>query len=219
MIKYSQTRKNTSKTTKKNSKALTKTKNINANTNTKPKHIYTIIDNGTLPYIIHDHGNKVIIYGNKYDRETKKFIITGKLLEIQYKQIFVGYDEDYNTNKQKKDYGVGNTILLRTGTDKYILIADGIREFTLKNGDIIKEYHSPIGNNDIPYQFAVGDKYVYFLLEDDMKYAQKDKIDLTRSHEVFNQYSKIGDYQDYDIGSTHKLKTKKILKRFAHFKS
>jgi hypothetical protein len=89
----------------------------------------------------------------------------------------------------------------------------------LENGDIIKEYHSPIGNNDIPYQFAVGDKYVYFLLNDDMKYAQKDKIDQTRSHEVYSQYIKTGDYQDYDIGSTHKLKTKTILKRFAHFKS
>lgn len=31
--------------------------------------------------------------------------------------------------------------------------------------DEIKEFHSCLGNNSVPYEFAVGDRYTYFILE------------------------------------------------------
>jgi hypothetical protein len=184
----------------------------------EPKNIYTVIDNGAQPYLVYDYGNKVVVYGNKYDMETKKFSNTGKLLEIKYKKLFVGYDEDNNRpNKSKNSYGIGNTILLQTGAKKYTLIGDGIRSFTLTNGDRIIEYRSPIGNSDVPYQYAIGDKYVYFLLADDMCYAVKENVDL--EDDVYSQFYKINGFEDKDLGKIEKVKTKNILTRFAHLKA
>ena len=60
--------------------------------------------------------------------------------------------------------GRGNSILLQTGKNKYVYIGDGIRSFTTKNGDVIKKYYSPVGNNEVPYPYAIGDKYVYIML-------------------------------------------------------
>ena len=58
----------------------------------------------------------------------------------------------------------GNSILLKIGDKRYVFIGHTIYEFSTK--DEITEYHSPVGNNDVPYPVAIGKNYVYFMIED-----------------------------------------------------
>jgi hypothetical protein len=151
----------------------------------KPKHKYEIIDNGIIPYVVNDYGKRVEVYSNKYDETTNKAAIQGKILEIPYKKIFVGDNELNLKDYEKRGKRRGNSILLQNMNGKYTYIGDGIREFSAKAGDVIKEYYSPIGNNDVPYPYAVGEKFTY-LLVDEVLYVNNDLLDLTK--DVNEQY-------------------------------
>jgi hypothetical protein len=133
--------------------------------NTKPKHIYEILDNRWTPFLVFDYGGHVDVYNQKYNKESDEYDIQGKIMQQKYINIFVGDNDlklsDYDL---KKGEGKGNTILLQTTKNKYIYIGDGIRSFTTINCDIIRKYYSPVGNNVVPYPYAVGDKYVYLML-------------------------------------------------------
>jgi len=131
----------------------------------KPKHIYEILDNRATPFLVFDYGDHVDVYNQKYNEASNHYEIQGRIMQAKYINIFVGdNDLKFKEYDLKKGEGRGNTILLQTGKNKYIYIGDGIRSFTTKNGDVIKKYYSPVGNNEVPYPYAVGDKYVYFML-------------------------------------------------------
>lgn len=49
--------------------------------------------------------------------------------------------------------------------DRYVYVGDQVYEFSAQPDDAIIEYYSPIGNNDVPYPYAIGEKYVYFVLD------------------------------------------------------
>jgi len=65
---------------------------------------------------------------------------------------------------------VGNSILMKLEKDRYLFVGETIYQF--RTDDEILHYNSPIGNSDVPYPFAVGKKYVYFML--DMEYIPID---------------------------------------------
>lgn len=131
----------------------------------KPKHIYEILDNRWTPFLVFDYGDHIDVYNQKYNKEIDEYEIQGKIMQTKYINIFVGdNDLKFDDYEMKKGEGRGNSILLQTGKNKYIYIGDGIRSFTTKNGDVIKKYYSPVGNNVVPYPYAVGEKYVYFML-------------------------------------------------------
>lgn len=130
----------------------------------KPKHIYEILDNRATPFLVFDYGDHVDVYNQKYNEATNHHEIQGRIMQAKYINIFVGdNDLKFKEYELKKGDGRGNSILLQTGKNKYVFIGDGIRSFTTKNGDVIKKYYSPVGNNEVPYPYAVGDKYVYFM--------------------------------------------------------
>ena len=56
----------------------------------------------------------------------------------------------------------GNTILLECENNKYIYIS-GPEIFEFRTDAKIQDYISLMGNNLIPYTFAVGEKYTYFI--------------------------------------------------------
>ena len=131
----------------------------------KPKHIYEILDNRWTPFLVFDYGDHIDVYNQKYNKETDEYEIQGKIMQTKYINIFVGdNDLKFDDYEMEKGEGRGNSILLQTGKNKYIYIGDGIRSFTTKNSDVIKKYYSPVGNNVVPYPYAVGEKYVYFML-------------------------------------------------------
>ena len=67
--------------------------------------------------------------------------------------------------KVSKGYGKefdGNTILVKLSDKRYIYIGDGISEFTSLHK--IVDYQSPVGNNDVPYPYAIDEKDNYYLM-------------------------------------------------------
>lgn len=178
---------------------------------TKPKHIYEIIDNGGIPFLVFDYGGNADIYNQHYDEETNHYRIQGKILETKYSRIFVGDNElndpDYDLEKGS---GKGNTILLQTGKDKYTYIGDGIRSFTTKDGDVIQKYYSPVGNSAVPYPYAVGKKYVYLML--DNEYEPVEYFDLTK--DIYTQYYGHLDLDKFKNKSSKKYSVKTLFKRF-----
>ena len=179
------------------------------NEKVKPKHIYEIVDNGAIPFIVFDYAGHVDVYNQHYDEETNEYEMQGKIMDSKYIKIFVGDNElnepDYDLEKGS---GRGNTILLQTGKDEYTYIGDGIRSFRTKDGDVIEKYYSPVGNNAVPYPYAVGQKYVYLML--DNEYEPVEDFDLTK--DVYMQYYGWNvDQKDMD---SHLEKTKNRHKKY-----
>ena len=179
------------------------------NEKVKPKHIYEIVDNGPIPFVVFDYGSYVDVYNQHYDKETNEYEMQGKIMDSKYIKIFVGDNElnapDYDL---KKGSGRGNTVLLQTGKDEYTYIGDGIRSFKTKDGDVIEKYYSPVGNNAVPYPYAVGKKYVYLML--DNEYEPVEDFDLTK--DVYTQY--YGWNIDKKDTDSHFEKTKNRHKKY-----
>jgi len=61
----------------------------------------------------------------------------------------------------------GNSVLLNLDNGRYVFIGNFIFEFE-SYGKII-EFHSPVGNNDVPYPYAIDNStngpYIYFFIE------------------------------------------------------
>lgn len=130
---------------------------------------YRIFDNGLFPFRIKiKKNNKVKIYKSK---DTDDYSILFKTFNP--KKIFVGKSPLTPMTNYSGDYGSyfdGNSILLHLGGLEYIFIGETIYSFTSKY-EIVK-YVSEIGNNYVPYPYAI-DKYnyVYLMIEDVVIYA------------------------------------------------
>ena len=68
---------------------------------------------------------------------------------------------EFSEAEDKEEFN-GNTLLLGGQNIEYVYIS-GLEIFKFKTDDEIIDYISFIGNNVIPYTFAVGEKYTYFL--------------------------------------------------------
>jgi hypothetical protein len=128
----------------------------------------------TNPYYIHDNGGrpyKVLMeYPNVYVfRETdettyeeKPFLVFENVI-----QTFIGKSPINKMTKFSQGYGKvfdGNTILLQI-KDKYIFIGSSI--FSFESYANIVKFVSPVGNNDVPYPYAVDINDDYYLLIED----------------------------------------------------
>ena len=150
-----------------------------------PKHIYEINDNATFPFVVFDYGGLVNIYNNHYNEAVNHSELKDKLMDVKYEQIFIGDNESNDPYWMfKRGVAKGNTILLKTGKDKYLFIGKGILSFSTKDGDTIRKFYSPIGGNYDSFACAVGDKYVYLL--NDKKYALIGEFDINK--DIIKQY-------------------------------
>ena len=174
----------------------------------KPKHIYEIIDNGATPFVVFDYGGKVEVYNQHYDEESNEYIMQGKIMDAKYIKIFIG-DNDLNDPSYdlEKGSGRGNTILLQTSKHAYTYIGDGIRSFSTKDEDVIQNYYSPVGNNAVPYPYAIGNKYVYLML--DNTYELVEDFDLTK--DIYTQYY---GWNSQNSDSESETKTEKKYKKY-----
>lgn len=57
---------------------------------------------------------------------------------------------------------VGNTVLVHVKGTEYVYIGESIYSF--KAVEAIKSYVSDVGNNDVPYAYALDGKYTYLLI-------------------------------------------------------
>ena len=166
----------------------------------KPLHTYETRDNGAKPYIVQDFGDHVIVLTQKFeydDQGNQTSVQRKQILKLKYKKMFVGANDlpvrdqnaDYlygnRSEHGKRGQDKGNSILLQTGAYKYVYVGNGIREFSTRERDVIQHFYSPVGNSDVPYSYAVGDKYTYLLI-DKLTIIPNHRIDTSR--DAYNQY-------------------------------
>ncbi len=128
---------------------------------------FEIIDNGGTPFVARVTSGQIEVVS-----EAKNKVV----LKTRYQKIFIGDNNLKEPRAAPKGKYPGNSILVRISADNYIYIGSEIYGF--KSPDTIKEYYSPVGNSHVPYPYAVGDKYVYFML--DRIAVPKEQIDLTK---------------------------------------
>jgi hypothetical protein len=121
---------------------------------------YTIIFNGSEPFIVKDTGNQIIVYKNSNKNEI--------IASFVYIKLFVGL-HDIDPNKY-----IGNTLLAEIEKNKYIFISGqyGIVEFET-DAEIIF-YSSPMGNNLYPYTYAIDVNNKYYLLLEQVCFTMDD---------------------------------------------
>ena len=69
----------------------------------------------------------------------------------------------------------GNTLLLEFENNEYVYIS-GLEIIKFKTEDKIIDYISPMDNNMIPYAYAIGEKYIYFIYHR-YKFIESGKIE------------------------------------------
>jgi len=134
-------------------------------------NVYFTHDNGGRPFRVMVKNSLVLVYKKS---EFHYAIDHGDFEYIQHvsryencKQIFIG--KSLQSPKTEfsgctGDEFDGNSILLISNQNQYVYIGDQVYEFEVEEDEEIISYHSPVGNSDVPYPFAVGKKYAYFML-------------------------------------------------------
>ena len=142
------------------------TKLVNATHNaTQKKHqrrkrIYKIRDRGGYPFNVFDYGTKVAVYDNTNDNKIDTCVAKGK--------------------------AKGNTILLEKKDGHFVFVGPKIMEFSLKHGDKIRAFYSPVCNSssDKSYPYAVGRNYTYLFDaagDDGVTCVPNEKLDVRKN--------------------------------------
>jgi hypothetical protein len=163
----------------------------NTNDLNKEMGIYYTHDNGIRPYkiIIHKDSTNIDIYynysNNNYDlllNYTTNKIWIGESPLSEMTEFGGGHGENF----------LGNSILIELENNKYIFIGHIIFSFTPQN-KIIK-YMSEVGNNDVPYPYAVDSNNNYYLIIEEiiLKNIPKDFND-NPYYYYYNNKDKYGD--------------------------
>lgn len=157
---------------------------------------YEIHDNCGRPFLVnvHEKNRQVEIYksdsiisdsddeqdnkqNNKKSCETYDVLVK----TITYEHIFIGVGDDMGDNGYKEDDIIGNSILVQINKQKYMYIGSTI--FSFSTQDEIIDYFSPIGQNDIPFPYAIGKTYTYLMAE--KKYIHNEKL---KVEDPYTQY-------------------------------
>jgi len=150
---------------------------------------YEIHDNGGRPFcvVVYSSKKKLEVYLNEWvgDMKTGSYIKGKKIFETSYTKLFIG-DNDLPDPDAEFPKGVktGNSILVNVSGSKYIHIGIEIYSFETRDKEKILHYYSPIGNNDVPYPYAIGENYSYFFLD----YTTVPNMVLDLSKDGYTQY-------------------------------
>jgi hypothetical protein len=134
------------------------------------KHYFTH-DNYNRPFCVYidEPNNKVFVY-KRIDTSSFKLKKYNNLIEtFNPDKIFIGKSPLSPMTEFSGGHGPefdGNSILLKINENEYVFIGDQIYSF--KTNHQIVSFVSPVGNNDVPYPYAIDDKdNYYFLLHPD----------------------------------------------------
>jgi len=151
-----------------------------------PKKRYVVHYNGNQPFVVYDDKDKhkATIYPQTFDEEKNTFdTVWTRSQVVPYKKLFAGER--------------GTTVLLElTPQGQYMFVGGHVKTFTTPDKDVIRRFLSPVGNSDVPYPTAIGDKYVYFLLDD--KYVAKEVMP-TLQDDLYDQFYGFGKYADSGV--------------------
>lgn len=184
----------------KNMTPLTNTYISRDNLTSKNKYYY-IHDNGGRPFRVSINQNSINIYKQIPDLDDFKY--SNKPL-ITFEK-FMGYWEGYDTSLYKF---IGNSILIKLDDHNYVFVGWEIYQFS--TSDVLMDFISPVGNNDVPYPIAYGDKNMYLLTI--KKFVPRKEIDIDpyNANYIYNNYS------DYEKKTGKKGSAMKNIKILSH---
>jgi hypothetical protein len=183
---------------------------------------YSIHDNGGRPFEVIVAGSNITVMMNMDDFEIKNGQYTTiknppkQIFKVDAKEVFIGKKSPTGGyDGLKPSQAEGNSILLGLGGNKYRFIGWDIYDFTTLEGDKIIKYYSDIGNNDVPYPFAVGEKYIYFLTEKVAVPIELFNFKEDMYHQYYRRTQKGYDEYSPEFVKKHvkKLKVKIVQKR------
>ncbi len=140
---------------------------------------YLTHDNGGCPFKVVIQPGKITVFDNEEDdnedeiedevKRVKQSEILSEILSINSPfQIFVGKSPVCEMTEFSGGIGKefdGNAILIRpTEALEYIHVGISIEKF--KTDSEVLHYVSPVGNNDVPYTYAITANKIYLLSED-----------------------------------------------------
>jgi hypothetical protein len=127
-------------------------------TRTSRTRTYYIHDNGARNLKVKVTGKLVFIYvctsSNYESYEPVLNYSTEPIFTFKCKKVFVG--------REKTGTEAGNSMLLQTEDNDYVHIGTDIYSF--RTSEPIVKYVSDVGNNDVPYPYAMTKTKVYFML-------------------------------------------------------
>ena len=125
---------------------------------------YKILDNGYVPYVVEITPTTLcIIQQNAKERGLAQQSIkqNTEIYRTPYQQVFLG--EKTGRLTDSSIYRKGSSILACIKENQYIYIGSEIYSFYTK--EPIIAYESPVGSSSVPYPYAVGEEYTYFMLD------------------------------------------------------
>ena len=141
-----------------------KAKHLAKTQKVKGAKTYMIHDNYSVPFIVDVSAGKATVFKTTFE-DNKAFEKAGVLMEIAYKQIWIGDNMLGRKYYPKKGVYKSNSILIHAAGGKYVFVGHIMMEFSLQPGDTVVQYNSPVGNNDVPYPSIVGKDFIYFMWE------------------------------------------------------
>lgn len=147
---------------------------------------YEIHDNFGRPFLVDDFGDRVVVYSQTFNMNTDTYDEPVKLFDKKYKKLFVGDKPMWQVTENWAPGFKGNSLLLEVSDNTYMHIGTEIYEFNPVSGDKIVEYWSEVGNNDVPYPYAVGKTHLYFLIDGEHKSVPIDYFNL--NEDIYKQY-------------------------------
>lgn len=160
-------------------------------------------DNGIRPFKVEIDKGVVRVYPILYNKDADKTEYQEKTVyEGPFQHIWLG-DNYLKLRFYDPPGAKGNSILLRTGKSQYVYIGHIIFSFDTGSDEIV-EYYSPIGNSDVPYPYAMGKEYAYFMLDE--KKVPVDQLDAEK--DGYQQF-----YLEVPDASKKKFRTRRIAGR------
>lgn len=134
---------------------------------------YRTLDNGGMPFCVHLDGQVASVYrrdrrGGRVDINSDAVPYTVLVKRFDYVKAFIGKSRKTPMTVFSASYGPendGNSILLKLNERQFAFIGFMVYVFTLKKGDEILSFSSPVWNNGVPYPTASSKLGVYFLAE------------------------------------------------------
>ena len=156
---------------------------------------YITHDNGSRPFkVIIDELDQCKVYtqpDTECDSEYTNLVWSGNV-----QKVFIGKSPKIEMTKFSKGYGPefdGNSILVQlrscSSEYKYVFIGDKIFEFTTDS--IITNFVSPVGNNDVPYPYAVDHNGRYYLMIENITYIPTETASPDPYRYFYNKLSRI----------------------------
>jgi hypothetical protein len=167
---------------------------------------YYTHDNGSRPFkvVISKGGRRVDIYKCIYPKKSWKLSKAYRyVLYYEYAlgfdvlRVILGTDPDdlYENNTENIQKWIGNSILAEISRSKYLYIGESVFTFntSLESKSPITKYISPVGNNDVPYPFALDSEFAYLMIEN-VKILISN---LDMNQKPFDPYTQYYEYRNY----------------------